>query len=88
MDKEEVINEIVALHKEHSDYDDDMEKEDRERLAGFTLEQCLENLKQERLRKGFLWAARRCSSESLVEMFLRLSQSCSQSSCSTDFREV
>jgi hypothetical protein len=46
MDKEEVINEIVALHKEHSDYDDDMEKEDRERLTGFTLEQCLENLKQ------------------------------------------
>jgi hypothetical protein len=46
VDKESVINEIIALHREHmgDDYNDKEEKKDRDRLADFNLEQCLKNL--------------------------------------------
>ena len=46
MDQDEVIDAIIALHRENlgDDYDDECEETDRETLSEYSLEECVQEL--------------------------------------------
>ena len=50
MDQDEVIDAIIALHRENlgDDYDDECEETDRETLSDYSLEECVQELESQK----------------------------------------